>query len=218
MKSERISNYVLFDLETTGLSTDKDAVIEISALKVINGAISEEFSTLVNPGMHIPYFASSINGITDDMVIDAPVMEVALKDFMTFIGNYDLVGHNIMRFDMKFIQRDAMRFFGRTLDNDIIDTLYLARRYLPNLRSYSLGALADHYNVSYEGAHRALVDCKINLQVYKRILEDMDGALKCVKAENKCPQCGDELIKRNGKHGQFWGCASYPICKYTRDC
>ena len=76
MKNERISNYVLFDLETTGLSTDKDAVIEISAL----------------------------------------------KDFIAFIGDYDLVGHNIMRFDMKFIQRDAMRFFGKNIENDIIDT------------------------------------------------------------------------------------------------
>ena len=89
---------------------------------------------------------------------------------------------------------------------------------MPNLSSHSLEVLADYYNVSYEGAHRALVDCKINLQVYKRILKDMDDAIKCVYSENKCPQCGNELIKRNDKYGEFWGCASYPVCKYTKDC
>ena len=97
------SSYIVFDLETTGLSTDKDAVVEISALKVISGEVAEEYSTLVNPGMHIPSVASSINGITDDMVKDAPDMEEALKGFIEFIGDLDLVGHNIYRFDFIMI-------------------------------------------------------------------------------------------------------------------
>ncbi len=211
------SNYIIFDLETTGLSTDSDAVIEISALKVINGEVAEEYSTLVNSGMHIPSIASSINGITDDMVKDAPSMEEELKGFIEFIGDLDLVGHNIYRFDMKFIQRDCERFFGKTIDNGVIDTLQLSRKYLPKLCSHSLGALANHYEVSYEGAHRALADCKINYQVYKCLLGEMQKAIKSVQAEEICPVCGNALVKRNGKHGRFWGCESFPVCKYTRD-
>ena len=99
-----LPNYVLFDLETTGLVTELDAIIEISALKVKGGEIIDEFSTLVNPCMHIPYVASCVNGIVDDMVKDAPEIEEALKDFIAFVGNSVLMGHNIKRFDLPFIQ------------------------------------------------------------------------------------------------------------------
>ena len=212
------TKYVVFDLETTGLSSTEDAIVEISAIKVIDGSVTDEFSTLVNPGIHIPYSSSSIHGITDDMVADAPSTEEALNSFIDFIGDFALVGHNILRFDMKFIQRDVELFFGTTLDNDIIDTLYLSRKYLPKLCSHSLGALADHYDVSYEGAHRALSDCRITLKVYQYLLNEMTEAIKTVNSTDVCPWCGNELIKRNGKHGEFRGCASFPICKYTKDC
>jgi len=212
------SKYIVFDLETTGLSTNEDAIVEISAIKVIDGSVAEEFSTLVNPGIHIPYSSSSIHGITDDMVDDAPSTEEALAGFIDFVGDCDLVGHNILRFDMKFIQRDVERFFGITLNNGIIDTLYLSRKYLPNLCSHSLGKLADHYDVSYEGAHRALADCRITLTVYQYLLKEMEDAIKSVKATETCPLCGNELIKRKGKHGEFWGCTSFPICRFTKDC
>nr|MCR4557036.1 3'-5' exonuclease [Saccharofermentans sp.] len=111
MKSllQYIPDYVIFDLETTGLDTDEDAIIEISALKVRDGSVVDEYSTLVNPGMHIPYEASCVNGIVDEMVKDAPETEKALKGFIAFIGNDVLVGQNIKRFDLKFIQRDAVR-------------------------------------------------------------------------------------------------------------
>ncbi|MCR5616229.1 MAG: topoisomerase DNA-binding C4 zinc finger domain-containing protein [Saccharofermentans sp.] len=209
--------YIVFDLETTGLSSDSDEVIEISALKIKGGKIEDEFSTLVDPGRHIPSVASSVNGITDDMVAGAPCMEEALGDFLDFVGDLDLVGHNIARFDMKFIQRDSERYFGKTLNNNVIDTLTLSRRYLTDQGSHSLGALACRFDVSYEGAHRALADCKINFQVYQHLLEAMKSAIAKVDCENKCPYCGNALVQRNGKHGRFWGCSSYPVCRYTRD-
>ena len=220
MKSfiEHNNSFVVFDLETTGLSSSSDAIVEISALKVQDGEVIDEFSTLVNPCMHIPYFASCVNGITDDMVCDAPTIEEALEDFIEFIGDFDLVGHNIMRFDMQFIQRDAMRFFGKTLSNHTIDTLFLSRRYLSALSSHSLESLANHYDISYEGAHRALADCNITLQVYRNLLREMETLVKSVQCVEKCPRCGNALIKRNGKHGEFWGCASFPVCKFTKDC
>ena len=107
------NDYVMFDIETTGLSSDADAIIELSALKVINHEVVDEFSSLINPGIHIPYYASSINGITDDMVKDSPSVKNVLKDFALFIGNSVLAGHNIKRFDLKFIQRDAVLHLGK---------------------------------------------------------------------------------------------------------
>ena len=210
-------NYIVFDLETTGLSTDTDAVIEISALKVTDGVITDEFSTLVNPCMHIPYMASSVNGITDDMVKDAPDLETALKSFLDFIGDSVLVGQNIIRFDMRFIQRDALKLFGRTITNSLVDTLNLSKRYLPELSSHSLGALADHYDISYDGAHRALADCNITFKVYQCLLTEAEHPSPAALAVEVCPRCGNILKRRNGKYGEFLGCTGYPDCRFTKD-
>lgn len=213
-----IPNYVIFDLETTGLDTDMDAIIEISALKVKDGVIVDEFSTLINPEMHIPFDSSCVTGIVDDMVKDAPVIEKALKDFICFIGNDVLVGQNIKRFDLKFIQRDAVRFFGKPVANDYVDTLFLAQRYLPELDRHSLESLADHYDISYEGAHRALADCGINKKVYDCLAKEIANPSEAAKKVPVCPRCGNLLKKRKGMYGEFWGCASFPECRYTKDC
>ena len=113
--NEYVSDYVLFDLETTGVSCENDEVIEISALKVRDEFIVGEFSTLVNPGIPIPLYASDVNGITDEMVENSPSFKSVLSDFIEFVGEDILVGHNIASFDMKFICRDAERFFGKGL-------------------------------------------------------------------------------------------------------
>lgn len=109
-----IGDYVVFDLETTGVSCYNDQVVEISAVKVKNGQIVEEFTSLVNPGCPISYGASQVNGITDEMVADAPSFDVALAEFLKFVGDYVLVGHNIHTFDMKFLYRDAEKYFGKS--------------------------------------------------------------------------------------------------------
>lgn len=215
---EYTNEYVIFDLETTGLDPDVDAIIEISALKVKDGEIIDEFSTLVNPCMHIPYEASCVNGIVDDMVKDAPKIEEALKDFIAFVGNNVLMGQNIKRFDLRFIQRDAVRYFGKSLTNDYVDTLFVAQRYLPELDSYSLESLADYYDISYDGAHRALADCRINKKVYDCLAKEMANPSEAAKRVPVCPRCGNLLKKRNGMYGEFWGCASFPDCRFTKDC
>lgn len=156
-----VPDYVIFDLETTGISCADDQVVEISAVKVKDRKVVEEFSTLVNPGIPIPFYASEVNGITDEMVADSPCFEKALKDFLDFIGDSILVGHNIHTFDMKFIQRDALKFFGKQVGNDYIDTLQIARLYLPELGHHKLTDLAVHYGINCDGAHRALNDCKL---------------------------------------------------------
>ena len=215
---DAVSKYVLFDLETTGLDSESDAIIEISALKVKNREVIDEFSTLVNPCMHIPYVASCVNGIVDDMVKDAPKIEEALKSFIAFVGNCVLMGHNIKRFDLPFIQRDAVRCFGKQLSNDYVDTLFVAQRYLPELDSHSLESLADYYDISYYGAHRALADCRINKRVYDCLLKEIANPSETAKKVQVCPRCGNILKKRNGIYGEFWGCASFPDCKFTKNC
>ena len=208
-------SYVVFDLETTGISPHYDQVVEISALKVENGQVMGEFSTLVNPGRRIPAAASEVNGITDDMVADAPPMEEALKGFLEFIGDMILVGHNIQSFDLKFIERDAQRYFGKTLENDFIDTLILARTYLAELPSHALTNLARYYRINTDGAHRALADCRMTQKVYVKLSEEMQKPEKAGMQPKVCPLCGNVLAKRSGRYGEFWGCCGYPDCRYT---
>ena len=164
-----VADYVVFDLETTGISPKTDEVVEISAVKVEHGKVTDEFSTLVNPKQRIPYGASRVNGITDDMVAEAPFFEQVLEEFLEFIEGFVLVGHNIARFDMNFLYRDVEKYFERSLANDYIDTLQMARRELPNLEHHRLTDLAEYYGISAEGAHRALNDCRMNQQVFEKM-------------------------------------------------
>jgi len=204
--------YVVFDLETTGTSTTTDRIVEISAVKVEKGNVVEEFSTLVDPGCPIPYYASMVNGITDDMVRGKPSIEEVLPDFLRFAGEHVLVGHNIGSFDMKYLYRDCSRTFGKTPDNDYVDTLYLARNLLPQLSHHRLVDLAEYYGISTRGAHRALNDCIMNQQVFEYLKEAMKSGEKDPRI---CPECGSFMKLRSGKFGEFWGCTGYPNCRHT---
>lgn len=210
-----IEDYVVFDLETTGISTESDEVVEISGLKVRSGNIVEEFQSLVNPGRPIPKRASLVNGITDAMVQDAPPFSRVLVDFLEFVGDDVLVGHNIHSFDMKFIYRDAERFFGQLPDNDYIDTLPLARQCVAGLSHYRLVDLASHYQICADGAHRALNDCRMNQQIFERLgveLRERQGRDSDLKI---CVRCGQVMVKRKGRYGEFWGCSGFPDCRHT---
>lgn len=166
-------NYVIFDLETTGISPNYDEVIEISALKVKGGEVVDEFNTLVNPGRKIPFGATKVNGITNAMVAEAPAFSHVLAEFLDFAEGLVLVGHNIARFDMKFIWRDAEQYFGEIPQNNYVDTLQVARKHLPKMEHHRLVDLAEHYGISSEGAHRALNDCYMNQKVYECMVAEM---------------------------------------------
>lgn len=210
-----VKDYIIYDLETTGISVKRDEIVEISAIKVRDSKVVDEFTSLVNPLRPIPYGASSVNGITDDMVIDAPTLDVILPQFIDFIGDMILVGHNIKSFDMKFIYRDCRKIFGKIPDNDYVDTLRFSRTILPDLPHHALGDLATYYGISTKGAHRALNDCRMNQKVYEKLNEEIAGNGTKLKI---CPICGEFLKKRNGRYGEFFGCMGYPDCKYTENC
>lgn len=207
-----VPDYVVFDLETTGVDVIKDDIIEISAVKVLGGKVADTFSTLVNPGRPIPYYATQVNGITDEMVEDAPDIREALADFLAFAGNAVLVGHNIQSFDLNFVSNAAEGLFGKTVENDYIDTLHMARSCLPELSHHKLVDVASYFHISAEGAHRALNDCIMNQKCYEEL-----GKLQANQKLELCPRCGGELRKRNGKFGEFFGCSNYPACRYTRN-
>lgn len=236
-------DYVVYDLETTGISCQYDEVIEISAIRVRDGHPVETFTQLVNPGRPIPYGASSVNHIYDAMVRDKPHFREALAEFLAFIGDDVLVGHNIKRFDMNFIYRDCQRYFGKTIDNDYIDTLHMAKACFPDWKHRKLENLAEYYGISTQGAHRALQDCHMNQQVFELMAKE-DGALSAAdrqssdkisarrelqqekgrspvpqskEADRYCPRCNAVLKKRHGRFGWFWGCSGFPACRYTEN-
>lgn len=210
--SKYIDQYVVFDLETTGISSAKDDIIEISAVKVKSHQIVDEFSKLVNPERSIPAGATRVNGITDEMVKGALALPLILPDFLDFIGDEVLVGHNIHTFDLIFLGGAAREILGRDIMNDYIDTLYMARTCLPELAHHRLTDLAQYFSVNSAGAHRALQDCRMNQACYERL-----GQLMGKQPVALCPKCGAELEKRSGKFGQFFGCTNYPDCKFTRN-
>lgn len=213
-----ISNYVIFDLETTGISNKFDEVIEISAIKVQDGIIIDEFSKLVNPQRPIPPAASAVNGITNDMVRNEPTFDQILPQFLEFIGEEVLVGHNIHSFDMKFIYRDALQYLGKVPDNDYIDTLSFARKCLPQLSHHRLTDLAEYYAFSTDGAHRALNDCRMNQLVFEALGKEVKNGAGAQENVRICPRCKQIMQKRKGKFGEFWGCSGYPQCRYTENC
>ena len=188
-------------------------------MKVRGGKIIDEFSTLVNPGRTIPYGASAVNHIYDEMVADAPEFEEVLPLFLAFIGNDILVGHNIAAFDMKFLYRDFEKYMGLILPNDFVDTLRLAKIVFPDWKHRRLGDLANYYGISTVGAHRALTDCKMNQKVFELLGKELsgEGTMDVRQNVKTCPKCGMMMVKRKGKFGEFWGCKGFPDCRYTEN-
>lgn len=209
-------DYVMFDLETTGLDYMSDRIVEIGAVKVIGGVIVEEFETLVNPECHISEAATEVNGITDDMVKDAPLIKEALDDFFAFAGEMVLAGHNIEKFDLPFLQMAGARLGYGAIPNDYVDTVILARACMPEMSSRSLGALAEHFGFDTKGAHRSLADVKMNQKVYACLEDEMKKYAAGEKIIPDCPKCGGKMVVRKSIYGEFWGCRNYPSCKGTR--
>lgn len=168
-RNEYVKDYVVFDIETTGFRPGLDEIIEISAIKVKEHQVIADYSTLVRPSVRIPASATRVNGITNQMVSDAPKIEEAMAGFMAFIGDEILVGHNIHSFDTNFIYDAAMEAFQEGIYNDYIDTLYMAKSCLPQLKHHKLGDVSEYFGISTKGAHRALNDCIMNQKCYEKM-------------------------------------------------
>ena len=161
--------YVVFDIETTGFSAVTDRIIEIGAVKVEDGKITDKFSTFVNPKRPIPFRITELTSITDEMVIGSPDIETILPQFIDFIGDAVLVAHNAS-FDVGFIEQNCKRQKIET-DFTYVDTVALARVLLPALNRFKLDTVAKALNISLENHHRAVDDAGCTAEIFVKFVQ-----------------------------------------------
>lgn len=164
------TEFVVVDVETTGAKTPPSRVIEIGAYRVARGRIVAEFATLVNPGAPIPFYISRLTGISDSLVATAPVFSDVAQDWLRFAGGAVIVAHNAA-FDVRFLNHEIGRLYpGRRMLNANLCTVSLARRVLPELASYRLDALAEHFSIPIPARHRAPSDARATAEAFLHML------------------------------------------------
>src|SRR5574340_535038 len=156
---------VTIDLETTGLDPQKDAIIEIAAVRFSGARVEAEWSTLINPGRPIPPLITQLTGITNDMVRTAPPLKAVIQDLAAFVGTSPVVGHNV-RFDLGFLQKQGI--LGLV---DAIDTYELAAVLMPTASRYNLGSLGQILGILIPNSHRAMDDARLTHAVYFKLYE-----------------------------------------------
>ena len=163
------NEYIVLDIETTGLSFRTEKITEIGAVRVKDGEIVDTFECFVNPEIPIPQKIVEITHITDDMVKDAETIDKVMPKFLEFIGDLKLVAHNA-DFDVGFLKYNAEEL-GLTMDNEYIDSLALSRQLFPDFKKHKLGIIAEKLGIKVENAHRALDDVKTLVKVFLKMLE-----------------------------------------------
>ena len=167
------ASFVVLDLETTGAKAPPCRIIEIGAYRVANGAIVDEFVTLVNPETFVPEFITSLTGISDAMVTDAPKFENVLSDFLAFLGDSILVAHNTP-FDLAFLNHEIGRVHEDCcIWNPTLCTVELSRTVLPDIENHKLKTLANYYSVDLINHHRAGDDAHATAKIFINLLKSM---------------------------------------------
>lgn len=170
-KELNTDSYVVFDIETTGLSQLYDSITEIGAVKVKNGRIIEQFGELIKPERHISDKIVELTGITNEMVENKPLIDSILPKFLEFCEGSTLVAHNA-EFDISFIREFSYRL-NLNFNLPYIDTLYLSRFLNPDLRNHKLDTLARKYDVKLLNHHRAVDDAMATAEVFIAMLNDL---------------------------------------------
>ena len=160
--------YVVFDIETTGFSPDINHIIEIGAVKVQNGKIVDRFSSFVNPQVPIPYRIEELTNINDSMVMDAPLIDQVLPEFLSFCEGAVLVAHNA-DFDVSFIKRKALNL-GINYNPTYVDTVAMARFLLPSLNRFKLDTVAKAVGVALNNHHRAVDDAACTAEIFVKFI------------------------------------------------
>jgi ATP-dependent DNA helicase DinG len=158
-----MNSIVALDIETTGLDPQKDAIIEIGAVRFHGNRIEDEWSSLINPGRKIPPFITQLTGISDHMVLEAPSIQNVLTELRQFVGDLSILGHNV-GFDLSFL-----RNYGLFRGNNTLDTYEIASVLLPSAGRYGLGALGQTLNIPLQANHRALSDARVTCAVYRSL-------------------------------------------------
>lgn len=164
------ATYVVFDVETTGLSAVYDKIIELAGVKMQNGEVIDTFEAFINPGHPLSAFTTELTGITDAMLQDAPPEAEVLQKFYEFSKDTILVAHNAS-FDMGFLNKGYLRMGLEETTQPVIDTLELSRLVNSHLRAHRLNTLAKHYNINLEQHHRAVFDSETTGYILYKLLE-----------------------------------------------
>ena len=167
------TTFVVVDVETTGLSPRDGGITEIAMIKVRNGMLWDEFSTLVNPLMPIPYEITALTGIDDEMVSDAPTAEEVAPAIAEFLGDGVFTAHNAP-FDLGFVNSTLAKGNIDRIQNPVLCTVKLARRLLPNLQSKSLGPVTKQLGIGNTNRHRASGDAYATAQVLIHFLNRLE--------------------------------------------
>ncbi len=163
-------SFVVLDTEATGFNVVDAEIIDLAAVRVEGGVITETFYTLVDPGFFIPDRIKRLTGITNAMLIGKPKINRILPEFLKFIGNNILIGHNVIQ-DMKLLDKYTRIYQGERFKKPYICTLYLSRKLLPFLGRYSLKEVADYFGIRYKRLHRALEDAVVTAHVFLNLLD-----------------------------------------------
>jgi DNA polymerase III epsilon subunit family exonuclease len=187
------TDFVVFDLETTGAKCPPCRITEIGAYRVRGGRVTEEFKTLVNPEMPIPPFITQLTGISNSMVENAPKFADVSGGLLDFIGDSVLVAHNA-HFDMRFLNHEVSRVYGNyRVGNDHLCTVQLSRKLLPEIPNHRLKTVAEHYEIRLDNHHRAADDAHATAEIFvnllseldRRGIQDIDGARKLRGSSDK---------------------------------
>lgn len=176
--------FIAFDLETTGTLPGVDRIVEVGAVRFVNGEVDAVFSTLVDPERPIPEDASRVNGITDDMVVGKPKIEELLLPLAEFCGDDIMVAHNAA-FDFQFLLADFKRHECGTPSGLVLCSYLLAKKMFPGLANYKLSTLVQHLTIPAAGFHRAEEDATYCAKVFLKIVERISGShLTCPPLAN----------------------------------
>ncbi|MCR5336999.1 MAG: PolC-type DNA polymerase III [Lachnospiraceae bacterium] len=191
-----LDDFVVFDIETTGFSYEKNNIIEIGAVKVQGGQITDRFSSYVNPREPIPYRIQNLTSISDEMVKDAPYIEEVLPQFMEFCKGCVLVAHNAS-FDTGFIRENCRRI-GLPFDYTWVDTLGCARFLMPQLAKFTLDNLCKNLKIVLEHHHRAVDDAEATAHIFVKFIS-MLHSRKCYDLNqlNEIARSSDDLIRKS---------------------
>jgi DNA polymerase III subunit epsilon len=167
-----VNRYAIIDVETTGGSARQEKIIEIAIQLVENGSVVKEFQSLINPERSVPSFITQLTGINNEMVQHAPKFYEIAREVIEITENAVFVAHNV-RFDYGFIQEEFRRL-GYTFSRKQLCTVRMSRKAFPGLRSYSLGNLIKHFNISVSDRHRAMADVMATSTIFSMILDQQN--------------------------------------------
>jgi len=192
-----LDDYVVVDIETTGLSSEHNEIIEIGAIRVVGGKIIDKRNALIKPNRKIPLYITQLTGISNEMVATAPPIKDVLPKFLEFISDSVVVGHNV-HFDINFLYDNLLRHHGTHLQNNFIDTMRLSRHLFKDFENHQLGTLVAKFGITTTAKHRALPDCQVTHECYEYMKNYM--STNNIDLKEQLKQKRASAAKRRNEH------------------